>query len=94
LIGPFVEAWLRVRGNTADAWQTAELRFIQPLVDHLREAGIGHVSEIADGDAPHSPRGCPFQAWSLGELLRLQCRVLASDSAAAPPQPVPRPTFV
>ena len=33
-------------------------------------AGLGHLSEIADGEPPHTPRGCPFQAWSLGELLR------------------------
>jgi glycogen debranching enzyme len=40
------------------------------------------VSEIADGDAPHTPRGCPFQAWSLGEVLRLDRHVL-SDSAGS-----------
>ena len=42
------------------------------------EAGLGHVSEIADAEAPFTPRGCPFQAWSLGELLRLD-RVVLSD---------------
>jgi glycogen debranching enzyme len=41
------------------------------LLAHLETAGLGHVSEICDGDAPHNPRGCPFQAWSLGELVRL-----------------------
>ena len=40
-------------------------------MSHLKTAGIGHVSEIADGDPPHTPRGCPFQAWSLGELVRI-----------------------
>jgi glycogen debranching enzyme len=48
---------------------------VQPLLDHLEEAGLGHISEIADADAPHTPRGCPFQAWSLGELLRLLRRL-------------------
>jgi glycogen debranching enzyme len=71
LIGPFVEAWLRVRGSSPEAKQEAGERFIMPLIDHLRHAGLGHISEIADGDPPHTPRGCPFQAWSLGELLRL-----------------------
>jgi glycogen debranching enzyme len=52
-------------------------RFLAPLLAQLSEAGIGHVSELADGDAPHTPRGAPFQAWSLGELLRLEHDVLA-----------------
>lgn len=43
---------------------------IGPLQAQLETAGLGHVAEIADGDAPHTPRGCPFQAWSLGDLLR------------------------
>jgi predicted glycogen debranching enzyme len=71
LIGPFVEAWLRQRDFAPDARREADQRFLAPLRAHLGVAGIGHVSEIADGDAPHTPRGCPFQAWSLGELLRL-----------------------
>ena len=37
---------------------------------------LGHISEIADGDPPHAPRGCPFQAWSVGEALRLELTVL------------------
>jgi glycogen debranching enzyme len=71
LIGPFVEAWLRQRGFTPEARHEADRRFLAPLRAHLGVAGIGHISEIADGDPPHTPRGCPFQAWSLGELLRL-----------------------
>jgi predicted glycogen debranching enzyme len=72
LLGPFVEAWLRLRGNTAAARAQAGERFLPPLQAHLNEAGLGSVSEIADGDAPHTPRGCPFQAWSIGELLRIE----------------------
>lgn len=72
LIGAFVEAWLRVRGNSAEAKSRARARFLPPLYEHLQHAGLGHVSEIADGDPPHTPAGCPFQAWSLGELLRLE----------------------
>jgi glycogen debranching enzyme len=52
------------------------------LLRHLDEAGIGHISEIADADPPHTPRGCPFQAWSLGEVLRLSMQVLAEDPLA------------
>jgi predicted glycogen debranching enzyme len=71
LMGPFVEAWLKSRGNTSEAKREADRRFIAPLRAHLSRAGIGHVSEIADAEAPHTPRGCPFQAWSLSELIRV-----------------------
>lgn len=71
LIGPFVEAWLESRGNTDAAKREAEQRFIAPLRVHLNRAGIGHVSEIADAEAPFTPGGCPFQAWSVSELLRI-----------------------
>jgi predicted glycogen debranching enzyme len=77
LIGPFVEAWVRVRGATTDVKREARRRFVEPLLGHLGEAGLGHLSEIADGDPPHAPRGCPFQAWSMGELLRLSEVTLA-----------------
>jgi predicted glycogen debranching enzyme len=77
LIGPFVEAWVKVRGSTPAAKAEARQRFIAPLRQHLSQAGLGHVSEIADAEAPHTPRGCPFQAWSVGELLRLEQVVLA-----------------
>ena len=76
LIGPFVEAWVRVHGGNAAAKKKARARFLPPLYEHLNHAGLGHVSEICDADSPHTPRGCPFQAWSLGELLRLERSVL------------------
>lgn len=76
LLGPFVEAWVKVRGGTPEA-KRAAARFLTGLEAHLGEAGIGHISEIADGDPPHTPRGCPFQAWSVGEALRLRLEVLA-----------------
>jgi predicted glycogen debranching enzyme len=65
LIGPFVAAHLRVHGDPA-----AARALLIPLLDHLADAGLGSVSEIADGDAPHTPRGCPWQAWSAAALLR------------------------
>ena len=79
LIGPFVEAWVRVRGNSQAAIEDARNRFLPPLYEHLNEAGLDHISEIFDADAPHTPRGCPFQAWSLGELLRLEHSVLVPN---------------
>jgi predicted glycogen debranching enzyme len=83
LAGAFVDAWVRVRGGTDEARSEARRRFVEPLMAHLEEAGLGHVSEIADGDAPHTPRGCPFQAWSLGELLRIDRVILAASPTAA-----------
>ena len=77
LIGAFVEAWVRVNGANAAAKKKASARFLPPLYKHLNNAGLGHVSEICDAEAPHTPRGCPFQAWSLGELLRLEQSVLS-----------------
>jgi glycogen debranching enzyme len=81
LIGPFVEAWLRVQGDDA-AKSEADARFLAPIRDHLASAGLGHISEVADGDAPHTPGGCPFQAWSLGEVLRISALLL--DGQAEP----------
>jgi len=83
LIGPFVEAWVKSRGSTPAAKAEARARFIAPLRAHLERAGLEHVSEVADGDAPHTPGGCPFQAWSVSELLRLERGVLAEG---APPR--------
>jgi predicted glycogen debranching enzyme len=80
LLGAFVEAWVRVRGGTAAARAEARKRFLEPLLRHRSEAGLGHISEVADGDAPHNPGGCPFQAWSVGEALRLDRVVLAPES--------------
>ncbi len=66
LIGPFVDAHLRVHGDPAGA-----RRFLEPFADHLSAAGLGTVSEIFDGDAPFDPKGCIAQAWSVGEILRV-----------------------
>jgi predicted glycogen debranching enzyme len=77
LMGAFVDAWLRAHGSTADNRREARRRFLQPLLDHLDAAGLGHVSEIADAEPPFTPRGCPFQAWSVGELIRLDRQILA-----------------
>jgi predicted glycogen debranching enzyme len=94
LMGPFAEAWVRVRGGTATAKSEARRRFLAPLLRLLDRAGLGHISEIADGDPPFTPRGCPFQAWSLGEALRLDLVVLAKEGASVrvserPVSPVP-----
>ena len=66
LIGPFLDAWRRVH---PDRDKTKQL--LAGLVDHLKDAGVGSVSEIFDADPPHTPRGCIAQAWSVAELLRV-----------------------
>ncbi len=69
LLGPFISAWVRTNGRSREAREEAG-RWLREFSDHLREAGLGQVSEIFDGDTPHTPRGCVAQAWSVGELLR------------------------
>ncbi len=69
LMGPFITAYVRAH----DADETARERargWLANFHTHLSEAGLGHVSEIFDGDAPHHPNGCVAQAWSVAELLR------------------------
>ena len=69
LAGPFFTAYAK---TFADQPETDEKlkNWLIPFADHLSEAGIGQISEIFDGDAPHLPRGCVAQAWSVGEILR------------------------
>ena len=66
LIGPFVEAHLRVYN---DAHQARS--YIEPLLRHMADHGLGSISEIFDGTAPYTPRGCFAQAWGVAELLRV-----------------------
>lgn len=67
LIGPFVTAFLKVNGR--ESMEQAK-EFCMPLLAHTEDAGLGSISEIFDGDAPHAARGCISQAWSVAELLR------------------------
>jgi predicted glycogen debranching enzyme len=76
LAGPFVEAWVRVRGSTPQAKQEAREHYLEPLRSLATSAGLNHLPEIADAVEPYTPRGCPFQAWSIGEFLRLDRVVL------------------
>jgi predicted glycogen debranching enzyme len=65
LLGPFVRAHYRVHGDARLAQS-----FLEPLAQQLNSACLGTLSEIFDGDAPHSARGCFAQAWSVAETLR------------------------
>ena len=74
LAGPYAEAYARIRGDPAGG-----LRLLCRFEDHLRDAGLGTISEIFEGDPPHLPRGCIAQAWSVAEVLRVW-RALAQDA--------------
>lgn len=69
LMGPFISAYIKVNDASDSARKQAE-QWLVPLKEHLTEAGLGHISEIFDGDAPHGPVGCIAQAWSVAEIFR------------------------
>jgi predicted glycogen debranching enzyme len=72
LLGPFVTAYVRAQGGHADVRRRGR-KFLDGLLPHFSEAGLAGVTEVADGDAPHLPGGCPWQAWSVAEPLRALC---------------------
>ncbi len=65
LIGPYADAVARFGGGSA-----AALAALRPFERHLDEAGLGSVSEILEPEPPFTPRGAPFQAWGVAEVLR------------------------
>ncbi|HEY0376450.1 MAG TPA: amylo-alpha-1,6-glucosidase [Pyrinomonadaceae bacterium] len=81
LMGPFITAYLRVEGRSPEARARAEV-WLTKFEGHLSEAGLGQVSEIFDADAPHAPRGCVAQAWSVAELLRAAVEDVYSTGSA------------
>ena len=66
LIGPFIDAWLKVYPDD----RTTARHFLDGFEPHLAEAGIGSISEVFDAEPPFTPRGCVAQAWSVAEVLR------------------------
>jgi predicted glycogen debranching enzyme len=70
LIGPFVDAWLRVYPED----RAGARRFLEGFQHHRGEACIGSISEVFDAEAPFTPRGCIAQAWSVAEVLRSWAR--------------------
>ncbi len=65
LLGPFALAHYRVYQD-----REAALRFLEPLGRQIYSSGLGTLSEIFDGHAPFTPRGCISQAWTVAEVLR------------------------
>jgi predicted glycogen debranching enzyme len=86
LIGPFVTAYLRVHGRTPESVAHART-LLDPLLIHLKDACLGHISEIFEGDAPHAPRGAVAQAWSAAELLRALVEDVQGVRPDAPSRP-------
>jgi len=88
-LGPYCDALMHVHGaKTGPARVRAVL---DDFAFHLGEAGIGSISEIFDGDAPHQPRGCVAQAWGVAEVLRVACQYTISSldkTETATPTPV------
>jgi predicted glycogen debranching enzyme len=77
LIGPYVDAWLRVHpGDTARARQ-----LLAGFVPHLGEACLGSISEVFDAEEPYTPRGCVAQAWSVAEVLRCWVKTAGPEEA-------------
>lgn len=73
LLGGFFSAYMKVNHHSSSAAANA-VRMLEPVRKHLTDSScIGSISEIFDGDAPHNPRGCYAQAWSVGEVLRCYC---------------------
>nr|HKT26278.1 amylo-alpha-1,6-glucosidase [Terriglobales bacterium] len=88
LIGPFIDAWLKLHpGSFSHA-----RKYLLGFTDHLSEGCIGSVSEIFDADPPFTPRGCIAQAWSVAELLRCWVKTSAADSPAAQDQDIEKHT--
>jgi glycogen debranching enzyme len=71
LVGPFIDAWLKVYPDDI----AGARRALQGFVPHLDEACIGSISEVFDAESPFTPRGCIAQAWSIAEVLRAWVKV-------------------
>jgi predicted glycogen debranching enzyme len=71
LLGPFITAFLKVKGHDSLRRDYVMKNFLEPLfTKHILGMKLGTTSEIFDGDPPHAPRGCILQAWSVAEPLR------------------------
>jgi predicted glycogen debranching enzyme len=81
LIGPFVDAWLKVHPEDHEGAR----RFLEGFVPHLDESCIGSISEVFDAVEPYKPRGCIAQAWSVAEVLRAWVRTAPPDSISGGP---------
>lgn len=70
LMGPFIDAHFRLFG-VSESTRDGARQWLAGIERHLQQAGLGQISEVFDGDAPHRPGGCIAQAWSVAEILRV-----------------------
>lgn len=82
LMGPFIDAFRRAYAEEKDV-ESESLGLLAAFEDHLKTACLGQISEIFDGDPPHTPRGCPAQAWSVAEILRVYSTILKKANGPA-----------
>ena len=73
LIGPFIDAWLKVHPDD----RAGARKLLEGFLPHFDEACVGSISEVFDAVPPFHPRGCVAQAWSVAEVLR--CWVLTAE---------------
>src|SRR5437660_7423440 len=81
LIGPFIDAWLKLHPGSAEQAR----QFLRGFENHLSQTCIGSISEIFDAEEPYTPRGCVAQAWSVAEVLR--CWVKTAPEVSRPNKP-------
>jgi predicted glycogen debranching enzyme len=79
LIGPFLDAWIKIHPGELEKAR----EFLSAFPAHLADAGMGTISEIFDAEEPHTPRGCIAQAWSVAEVLRCWTMTEAQSPASA-----------
>jgi predicted glycogen debranching enzyme len=83
LMGPFITAYRKTHAYSVESRRQAA-NFIHPFRDHLRDHGVGYISEIFDGNDPVTPRGCIAQAWGVAEVLR----AYVEDVLQVGPEPI------
>ena len=85
-MGPFITAYMKVNQHS-EAARTQAAAWLEPLKEHLQDAGLGHIPEIFEGDAAHRPCGCIAQARSVAQALRAYVEdIKAVPKAAEGPQ--------
>ena len=80
LIGPFIDAWLKVHPED----RAGARHFLDGLVAHLNHACVGSISEVFDAAQPYTPRACIAQAWSVAEVLRCFAKTAEASEGLSP----------
>jgi glycogen debranching enzyme len=81
LVGPFLDAWLKVHPEDLDGARHA----IEGFIPHLDDGCVGSISEVFDAEAPFTQRGCIAQAWSVAEVLRVWVKLAQQPSGRLEP---------